>query len=275
MELYSFTAIRCRAIVLLLSILALVAWISASGCSIKQTIKVNVPQGIRQAKTATFEELLGIIRSYDKINSLACNEVNLTFTSSRKIENGILEKYPKLDGYILLKRPDSVHLVLQVPILHSTLSDVVSVGDDFSVWSPKENRFYEGKNSFRELVMDGPSGSKEFNIPIRGPHIFEAIFPQSVVLDAPGIWIDMEEQSDSSTSYYVLSVLKEGKPPRMHTIRKIWIERLGMTIARQQVFGEQDQVVSDIFLLRRNSGWGFSLPLRIQSTDLWTNTLLT
>ena len=151
---------------LLLSAVFLVVWISASGCGIKTKIKVDVPQGIRQAKTASHEELLEILRTYDKVNNLSCNEVELTFTSSQKIDNGTrleLDKYKAVGGYILLKRPDSVHLVIKAPIVNSTLLDVVSVGDDFSAWSPRENKLYEGKNSAKELMMEGPSGEQGFH----------------------------------------------------------------------------------------------------------------
>ena len=157
-----------------------------------------------------------------------------------------------------------VHLVLRIPLIQSTMFNVVSVGDDFSVWYPSENKLYEGKNSARELIIDDSLGTKDFTaIPIRGPHIFEAIFPQNIVLDAPGSWVDVEELTDEQTSYYVLSVLKEGQRPRIHTIRKIWIERAGMTIARQQIF-EEDQAVSDISYSYEARKEGFSLPVRIK-----------
>jgi len=267
LELPSFRVIRYRTGVLLLSALFPVIWISASGCSIKTKIKVDVPQGIRQAKTASHEELLEILRRYDKVNNLSCNEVELAFTSSQKIENGTsleLDKYKAVGGYILLKRPDSVHLVIKAPIVNSTLLDVVSVGDDFSVWSPRENRLYAGKNSARELMMEGPSGEKDFAVPIRGSHIFEAILPQSIVPDAPDTWVVREQQVDGRSSYYVLSIQKEVKWPIMRTIRKIWIERSGLTIARQQVFGDQDEVVSDIRYFDEVRKEGLSLPKRIQ-----------
>ena len=50
----------------------------------------------------------------------------------------------------------------------------------------------------------------------------------------------------------------------MRTVRKIWIERSGLTIARQQVFGDQDEVVSDIrYYFDEVRKEGLSLPGRI------------
>ncbi len=225
----------------------LFALFTTPACGVKQTTKVQVPQAILQAKTAGFDELLSIIRGADKIQSLACNDMRLTLTSSKKIENGEWEeKYRTVKGYILLKRPDATHLVLLIPITQSKLVDVLSVGDNFTVWNPRKNELYKGLNSAKELIADDPSGPKEFSIPIRGNHIFEAIFPQSISLNSPGVWVSKDEQKDDRSRYYILTFAKEGTHPRLHTIRKIWIERAGLTIARQQVYAEEGQIVSDI-----------------------------
>jgi hypothetical protein len=257
-ELLSFTANNRRAAALLSSafLLGIVLW--TAGCGIKQTIKVS--PGIRNARTAGFEDLIEVIRGYDGITGLSCSDMELTFTSSRKREIGELEKYRSLHGYILLRRPDSTHFVLLMPVTKSTFLDVLSVGDNLSVWYPRKNEFYQGRNSQKEFVVEDASGAREFTIPVRGTHIFEAIFPQSVALDTPGVWVIDEEQTDSQASYYVLSFVKEEKAPRMRTLRKIWIERAGLTIARQQVYGGEGAVLSDIIYSEGVKTEGFVMP---------------
>ena len=260
---HSFTATRRRTATVLARFFFLAASLLAPGCSIKRTVKVNVPQAILQAKTASFDELLGIIRSYDKINSLSCNELDLSLTSSRKIEIGELEKYRTFQGYILLRRPDSVRLVILAPVTKSRGLDVLSVGDKISVWYQRDRKFFEGRNSARKLVIEDPAGTKEFSLPIRGSHIYEAIFPQSLTFDAPGVSIGVNEESDSQRRYYVLSVIQQDEPHRFHILRKIWIERSGLTIARQQVFADGGQIVSDITYSAEARIGDFFLPLAI------------
>jgi hypothetical protein len=259
----SFTVIRLQTAVLLALVFLLSSSIWTAGCSVKTTIKIEVPAGLRNAKTAGWEELIAIIRSYDGISSLSCSDMELVFTSSRKKNIGELEKWHSVNGYILLRRPDSTHFVLLIPVTKSTFLDVLSVGDFLSVWNPRKNEFYEGKNSQKEFVIEDASGTREFTVPVRGTHIFEAIFPQGVALDTSGIWVDVEEQADSRESYYVLSFLKEGKTPRIHTLRKIWIERSGLSIARHQVFGDEGQVISDIEYSDKVRAEGFLMPLKI------------
>jgi hypothetical protein len=259
-ELPSFTVTKPRGPVPILLVLLLGAWLVSSGCFIKKTVKIIIPEGIRQARTADFEGLMGIIRGYDKIAGLSCSNMKLTFTSLRKMAAGELEQFRSMDGYILLQRPDSTHLVLLMPITSSRFLDILSVGDRLSMWYPRKNEFYEGRNSAKVLVVDDPSGTKEFTVPLRGTHIFEAVFPQGVALNTPGITVGVEQQIDGKASYYVLSFIKLGTPPRHHTIRKIWIERAGLTIARQQVFTDEGQVVSDIAYSNQRDVEGFAMP---------------
>jgi|WetSurMetagenome_2_1015567.scaffolds.fasta_scaffold152804_2 hypothetical protein len=240
------------------------ALLGTPACGVKQTVKIKVPPAILQAKTAGFEQLLAIIRESDKIQALACNELHLTLTTSKKLDNGELEKYRTVKGYILLQRPNSTHLVLLMPVTQSKLLDVLSVGNDFSVWYPRKNEFYRGLNSSQVLIVDDPSGPKEFMVPIRGNHIFEAIFPQGVLPDAPGVWITRDEQKDAQASYYILTFAREGARPRAHTFRKIWIERSNLAITRQQVFNDEGQIVSDITYADPIMVGDFSMPQQMR-----------
>jgi hypothetical protein len=234
--------------------ISLSAIFALSGCLVKKVIKVStLPEG----KVVETDELIKAIQRYQQITSLTCKNFELSYTSAKKKEAGILEKYRGLRGYILLKRPESVLLNLQVPVVKTTLFKLISVGDSFSLHYPRDNKFYLGKNSIKELVVD------KFSFPIRGSHIFEAIFPQAIKLDSPGIWISNEEQSDALARYYVLSIFRQGAPPAMHILRRIWIERMGLTITRQQVFSEDGKVVSDISYSKKTIVDRFSLPRNI------------
>jgi hypothetical protein len=259
----SFTATVCRAAAQLAFLFLACSFIWTAGCGVKQTVKIPVPPGIREAKQATFEDLLGVIHEYDGIRTLSCSDMELSFTSTRKREIGELEKWRSVHGYILLRRPDSTHFVLLVPVTQSTFLDVLSVGDQLSVWYPRKDEFYVGKNSQKEFIVEDDSGTREFSVPVRGTHIFEAIFPQGLPLDSPGVRVSVEEQTDTQASYYILSFFKEGKAPRIHLLRKLWIERAGLTIARQQVFEDDGHLVSDIGYSEPVLTGGFLMPLKI------------
>lgn len=246
--------------------LSLAAWLASSGCKIKSTVKVDIPQSILQAKTASFDELLNITRSCDEISSLACGNLKVTYTSG-KIENGKLQKYRTVPGYILFKRPDSTRLVIQNPVTKSAELDLASVGDDFSFWVPRENRLFIGKNSARELAADESSDSAGFTI--RATHIFSAVLPQSIRYESPGVRVSKREETDGSAKYYVLSIFKEGSGFRLNPIREIWIERSGLTIARQESYLENGTVESIIRYSKYDHSNGCSLPLKIHIDRPW------
>jgi hypothetical protein len=73
----------------------------------------------------------------------------------------------------------------------------------------------------------------------------------------------VEEVADKIAKYYILSFYKVGVPPRIHTIRRIWIERSQLAISRQQIYGENGQMLSDIEYLGILPIENFFLPIGI------------
>ena len=252
-----------------LTLLAIIG-IGTSSCSIKRTIKTNVPQKILQAKSATYDELLSLIKSYDRLFSLQSNDIRITFTSGKK-ESGQLQEFPRAPGYILLKRPDSMFLAVQMPITKSAILNLSSVGDEFCAWIPRELKFYTGENSAKELFVGDLPNSPGFTI--RATHLFEAVLPKDLVPDSPGIRISLIEDSDAEASYYVLSIQRDGPSSRSYPIREVWIERSGLTLARHKTYLEDGQLLSDIKYSGEIQIDGFSLPLKIhidRPTDGYT-----
>jgi hypothetical protein len=239
--------------------LLLVVCFAESSCSAKRTVEIQVSPKIAAAKSAALDELIDIVGKYEKISDIKCFDLKV-FLTTGKWESGKQEEFKGAPGYILLRRPDSLHLVLQSPILiKSALFEVVSIGDDFSAWLRQKNKVYKGKNSARELVAeDLPHG-----IPLRPSHIFETLLPSNINLNDKDIRISVEEITDKIAKYYILSVYKEGIPPRIHTVRRIWIERSQLVISKQQIFDADGLMICDVEYDGMESINGFSLPGRI------------
>ncbi len=222
----------------------LIAALGASGCRIKRTIKTHVPEKVLQAKTATLEELLKLLQKYDDIQCLS-SRLDVTYSSGKR-ESGVIQEIRKQPGYILLRRPNSTQLVVQNFVTKTKELELLSVEDNLSIWISRGNRLYLGKNSAKELILEESADSPAFTVPIRGGHVFEAVFPQGIRIGEPGSLYSLEESSDSEAKYYVLAFYREGLRRRIHTERKLWIERSSLTIARQQVYLESGQLESDI-----------------------------
>ena len=78
-----FTAKRRCLPFLACLVLSMPASLATFGCTIKKNIKIEVPQKILQAKTASFEELLGMLQRYDRIHSLS-SCLDVTYFSGKK-----------------------------------------------------------------------------------------------------------------------------------------------------------------------------------------------
>jgi outer membrane lipoprotein-sorting protein len=226
------------------SLVVLIAVIaSGAGCGIKRTVEVPVPVRVLQAKTATFQELVARIDDYaEKVQTLSSTTMRVTFRSG-KLESGKLQEYHSAPGYVLLRRPDSIRLSIQNPITKTSIADLVSSGDDFSAWFPTENKYFMGRNDIKEFAVEGESRQLSFSA--RPIHIFEAILPPKLSVGEAGFHVAMEEDQDAATRYYVLTLYRDGPESRLIPVRRYWIDRADMTMARFQTF-EDDGAVSGV-----------------------------
>jgi len=212
------------------------------GCGIKTEVKVPVAPKIAAARTATLEELLAALREAGNgIQSLRSSSVKVSLTTG-KTESGRLQEYRSAPGYILLRRPDNLRLNIQNPITKTTILALVSVGDGFEIWIPRDNKMFAGQNSAREFEVEGGGETPAFTA--RPIHIFDAILPQTVSLEASGSRIFMTEEQDASAKYYVLTLLQETGSPAMRALRRIWIERSELAVVKEETFNDTGQVSS-------------------------------
>ena len=231
---------------------------STPSCLVKRTVVVPVSSKILAAKTATLDELLSSLATYsDKIMSLSSGTLRVSFTSG-KSESGKLQAYPSAPCWIILKRPDLIRLNIQTPLTKTTLFELVASGDPFSFWDTRENKLYLGKNSMKEIDLEGHSFT------LRPKHIFEAILPQRVDLSEPGSYLLPEEDRDATTKYYVLSLLKGDGGKMMRPRRRLWIDRSILAVVRQEIFDDQGRVASNITYSKLAPVGDLLLPLSIK-----------
>ncbi len=229
-----------------------------SGC-VKRTVTVPVSARIREAKTASLEELLSRLDRYTKkIVTLSSASVRVTFTSGR-LDAGKLQEYRSAPAYILLKRPDMIRLNVQNPLTKTTIVELVSRGEEFYVWYPRENKFFTGRNDVKEFEVEGQPAFSA-----RPIHLFEAILPRNVAPEAPGERIAMTEEQDANTKYYALMLFHEAGGSRMAPVRRLWIDRSNLAVARMETFAEDGAKTSIVDYSDFVETEGFDLPLTVR-----------
>ncbi len=131
---------RCEYKTLLLLLLPML-----NGCLVHTRV-------VQQAKipsivlTATADDLVkSINKSCQTIHSLSATvEFKATEGGPRK---GREKTYTSLNGYILLRKPESVRVIGLVPVLHTRAFDMASNGNTFKLVIPSRNRVIEGTNT--------------------------------------------------------------------------------------------------------------------------------
>ncbi len=219
---------------------AIALWLAAAGCGVKTEVKVPVPAKIAAAKSATLQELLALLQGYrDRITSLSSSSVKVSLTVA-KLESGKAQVYHSAPGYLLLRRPDDMRLNVQVPLTKTTAVELLSKGDQFELWSPRDNKLYVGRNSAKGFELDENGQALSFTA--RPVHIFDAIMPRPVTLFLPDLRILKTEEQDAEAKYYVLTLCQETSTPELKILRRLWIERSQMMLAKEESFTDDGQI---------------------------------
>jgi hypothetical protein len=90
-------------------------------------------------------------------------------SSSGGMKKGHETQYKEIRGYVLAKKPDSLHMIGLMPFVRTTAFDMVSDGKEFRLWIPPKNKFVIGENKVKTPNADQPMES------IRPQNIYEAL----------------------------------------------------------------------------------------------------
>ncbi|MGB7190115.1 MAG: hypothetical protein WBD10_08265 [Acidobacteriaceae bacterium] len=168
---------------------------------------------IKQAKmpsvvmTATAGDLVKTINSQcNMIQSLSATVVfQATVGGPRK---GKEKTYTSFNGYILLRKPESLRVIGLVPVLHTRAFDMASDGKTFKLWIPHENKVFEGPNT---VTKESPNTLENFR-----PNVFSdsllinCIGPNDLVTLTSSTSTEIDPRSKKLAAHadYDLSVLR-------------------------------------------------------------------
>ena len=149
--------------------------------------------------TATADDLVKAINDRcQAIHSLSATVVfQATVGGPRK---GKEKTYTSFDGYILLRKPESLRVIGLVPVLHTRAFDMASDGATFKMWIPHENKVFEGANT---VTKESPNPLENFR-----PNVFSdsllinCIGPDDLVT----LTSDTDTRIDPKTKQLVIEV---------------------------------------------------------------------
>lgn len=268
-----------------------------TGCiSVKKEGKTPT---LLKTEDATQADLIKEINRFARVNSMRA-KMDLKFEDNSFAQFGSKEVYRSADGEVVVQRPASILLKVQVPVIKTDVAQMTSDGTKFRVailqdgGSGKYKKFVIGSNSadysrlqktLNAADLDSSKAIKQ-NVNafanLRPQHFTDAMLVRPI--DQEHVYtqstIFQLEDDDSQTpksplrrvmrGYYLLDeYAKNGA--ELTITRRFWFDRVGgIRLARQQIFDQKGEVESDIIYGREGnltaSGEYNNLPLRIQVT---------
>ncbi len=207
----------------------------SSQCSwfrVKQTRRVPISERALPAKTANKADLIRLLNRHAQ-NLQTLNLTVIFELTGGSADTEAISKYRETDGFILMRNPSQIRIIGQA--FKVTVFNMVSDGREFFISIPPKNKFIHGLNDQKIEPR------KDLPVNLRPQHIYQALAVQPVASqDQPVL---LEEDQEGQRKYYILNILdKSGE----NLQRKVWFDRLDLSIVRQKMFGDHGQVQSDI-----------------------------
>lgn len=227
-----------RPTVLLLTI----AILALTGCLIRSERPVT---RISTAKLqdATLDQLEAIINNEAAGLRTFVATVDIDF-SSGGAKKGKVTDYTQVSGYILVRKPESMRMVVKAPVVRTNLVDMVSNGKNFELSVPSKNQFFVGSNQIGK-----PSSQPLMNL--RPQHILDALLlkpidpeKEIVVLEQSSeIVKDTKTHKSAEELNYVVLVIERDAQGSFLS-RKIVFSRVDLLPHEQYVYDRQAELVT-------------------------------
>ncbi len=213
-----------------------------ASCSVKKVHDVSHDQ-VRPALEATAETLLA--RYNEQARSVrSLNAAVRILTTAGSTYSGVIEQYHEISGFVLAQKPATIRMIGQAPFVATKVFDMVSDGETFRIFIPPKGKFIVGSTTAVKT-------SKKPLENLRPQHLVDALFwPEIAASDT----VLFEEWNAPPDRFYILIVLRAGPEPanaRLEIARKLWFDRVDLSLARVQTYESGGRLATDV----RYSGW--------------------
>ena len=210
--------------------------IQASCISRKRVLSQD--ERLLPAKSATREELLHQLE--ERSNSVQTLQGTIFLDlSGGGAKSGVLTEYHQTTAYVVVDRPQQIRFKVVVPIVLSTIADMVSDGREVRVSIPLKNQFVVGSTS-------EPLVTKTALANLRPQHLLDGLFVDIRPYEKNSeVKSSLEEIVQGRRSYYVFSFINFAGP-YAQMLEKLWIDRTDLQISRKEVFGKDGRIETEV-----------------------------
>ena len=151
-------------------------------------------------------------------------------------EKNHITEYKDVRAYIRFRKPSDIRLIGLMPVVRSKMFDMVSDGADFKLYIPSKGRFVVGRNAIEQV-----SPNKLENL--RPQHFLDALVVRPI--DSKTDKIMLENFTDEDNAYYIIHEIRERADGSLELRRTIWFSRLDLLLARQMIFDDTGNLLTD------------------------------
>ena len=229
---------------LAVGLLGVAPWLT--GCiSTTRYVKVSpAPSIVRSASVDYLVKQLD--RQFDAIKSLNASVLIQVSTGGART-GGEVKDYTSLRGYILVRKPEDLRVILLAPVVGTRVIDMVSDGTKFSLLLPTRNKVMKGTD-----VVTTPSKNPLENL--RPGIFFDALLVRSV---GPEEFVTLTESSRMlapETKHhdailepdYDVTVLRTKSGKTLQRLRVVHINRVDLEPYQQDIYDENGRLVTTV-----------------------------
>jgi outer membrane lipoprotein-sorting protein len=214
--------------------------------------------------SASLDHLLSQVETrFNAIQSLSAT-VEIVASEGGARQGQIIE-HTSVGGYIFLRKPENLRVLLRLPVLGSQALDMVSDGKTWKLWIPPKHIAMTGTG-------DAPDPSQHGLESLRPKVIFDSLLirglsPDQVVdltqdsriLPDPKDKKQLVEEPD-----YELTILKPPQSNIAHTLRVIHIGRSTLLPYQQDIYDQNGHVVTQAFYSNYQTFGDVQFPMKIE-----------
>jgi outer membrane lipoprotein-sorting protein len=214
-------------------------------------------------QSATLDQLLSRInQQYDAVQTMnASVEISAATGGAR---NGAVKEYTSLAGYIFLRKPEELRVLLLLPVIRSKALDMVSDGKTFKLLIPPKNRAVVGTSEVTEPSKNGLENLRPAvffdSLLVKGVGANQVVsLTQDVRLIEPADKAkELVEEPD-----YDIAVLAQPNGQTVHTERVVHIGRSTLLPYQQDIYDASGQVATRAFYSDYQKYGSIQFPTRI------------
>ena len=217
-----------------------------TGCLGTHTHSVNRTVVADHVLDATLAQLVAQIDAHTSAIQTLTASVDIAATTGGA-HQGEVKEIPTFAGYIFLRKPADLHLLMLLPIVRSRALEMVSDGKNFKLLIPPKNKAYEGAD---ELINPSKNGLENLRpsiirdallVPLVQPNEFVTLTENARILPpAPGRKDSIEEPD------YDLTVSRTKVGHELQTLRVIHISRVTLQPYELDIYDPTGRIVTHV-----------------------------